>query len=47
MFCDWNRLTQAMQQDGLDILVATTTENIYYLTGYDSVNRSLIRGAQI
>lgn len=47
MFYDPDRLTQAMKQDGLDILVATTTENIYYLTGYYSVNKSLIRGVQV
>lgn len=47
MYCDWKRLAHEMKQNGLDILVATTTENIYYLTNYYSVNKSLIRGVQI
>ncbi len=47
MFCDRQRLMRAMTDDGLDLLVATTTENIYYLTGYYSVNKALIRGVQI
>ena len=38
MVCDRNRLPQARQQDGLDILLATATENIYYLMGTESVN---------
>ena len=46
MFCDRQRLMRAMTDDGLDLLVATTTENVYYLTGYYSVNKSLIRGVQ-
>jgi Xaa-Pro dipeptidase len=41
------RLTRVLEAEGLDALVATTTENLYYLTGFRSVSHALFRGLEL
>jgi len=41
------RLTSVLEAEGLDALVATTTENLYYLTGFRSISHALFRGLEL
>jgi Xaa-Pro dipeptidase len=41
------RLTQVLEAEGLDALVATTTENLYYVTGFRSISHALFRGLEL
>jgi Xaa-Pro aminopeptidase len=41
------RLTQVLEREGLDALVATTTENLYYATGFRSMAHALFRGLEL
>jgi len=41
------RLTQVLDAEGLDALVATTTENLYYVTGFRSIAHELFRGLEL
>lgn len=41
------RLTRVMDAEGLDALVATTTENLFYLTGFRSIAHALFRGLEL
>jgi Xaa-Pro aminopeptidase len=36
-FCDLDRLTHAMAARGLDGIVATTPQNVFYLTGFNAI----------
>lgn len=40
------RLTRVMEAEGLDGLVATTTENLFYVTGFRSISHAIFRGAE-
>ena len=40
-------LTGVMDAEGLDALVATTTENLYYVTGFRSISHALFRGLEL
>ncbi len=41
------RLTQVLDAADLDAIVATTTENLYYTTGFRSVSHALFRGLEL
>jgi Xaa-Pro aminopeptidase len=41
------RLTAVLEAEGLDALVATTTENVYYVTGLRSISHALFRGLEL
>jgi Xaa-Pro aminopeptidase len=41
------RLTGVLDAEGLDALVATTTENLYYVTGFRSIAHALFRGLEL
>jgi Xaa-Pro aminopeptidase len=41
------RLTAVLEAEGLDALVATTTENVYYVSGLRSVSHALFRGLEL
>ncbi len=41
-----DRLTRILDAEGLDALVATTPENLFYVTGYRSLVQPLSRGAE-
>jgi len=41
------RLTQVLDAEGLDALVATTPENLQYVTGFRSVAHALFRGLEL
>jgi Xaa-Pro aminopeptidase len=41
------RLTSVMDAEGLDALVATTTENVHYVTGFRSISHALFRGLEL
>ncbi len=41
------RLGQVLEAESLDALVATTTENLYYLTGFRSISHALFRGLEL
>jgi Xaa-Pro aminopeptidase len=41
------RLTRVLEAADLDALVATTTENLYYLTGFRSISHALFRGLEL
>jgi Xaa-Pro aminopeptidase len=41
------RLTAVLEAEGLDALVATTTENLYYVTGFRSIAHALFRGLEL
>jgi Xaa-Pro aminopeptidase len=41
------RLTRVLEAEGLDALVATTTENLYYVTGFRSISHALFRGLEL
>jgi Xaa-Pro aminopeptidase len=41
------RLTAALEDQGLDALVATTTENVYYVSGLRSISHALFRGLEL
>jgi len=42
-----HRLLGVLEAEGLDALVATTTENLYYATGFRSVSHAIFRGAEL
>ncbi len=41
------RLTAVLEAEGLEALVATTTENLYYVTGFRSIAHALFRGLEL
>ncbi|PYO19041.1 MAG: aminopeptidase P family protein [Candidatus Rokuibacteriota bacterium] len=41
------RLTGVLETEGLDALVATTTENVYYVSGLRSISHALFRGLEL
>lgn len=41
------RLTQVLDAEGLDALVATSTENLQYVTGFRSMAHALFRGLEL
>ena len=41
------RLTGVLDVEGLDALVATTTENLHYVTGFRSIAHALFRGLEL
>jgi Xaa-Pro aminopeptidase len=41
------RLTAVLEGQGLDALVATTTENVYYVSGLRSISHALFRGLEL
>jgi Xaa-Pro aminopeptidase len=41
------RLTQVLEAEGLDALVATSTENLYYATEFRSISHALFRGLEL
>jgi Xaa-Pro aminopeptidase len=41
------RLTSVLESQGLDALVATTTENVYYVSGLRSISHALFRGLEL
>ena len=41
------RLTAILESEGLDALVATSTENLYYVTGFRSISHALFRGLEL
>src|SRR5262245_39887233 len=41
------RLGQVLEAEGLDALVATSTENLYYVTGFRSIAHELFRGLEL
>jgi Xaa-Pro aminopeptidase len=41
------RLTAMLEAEGLDALVATTTENVYYVSGLRSISHALFRGLEL
>jgi Xaa-Pro dipeptidase len=41
------RLHGVLEAEGLDALVATTTENLYYVTGFRSISHALFRGLEL
>jgi Xaa-Pro dipeptidase len=41
------RLTQVLEREGLDALVGTSTENLYYVTGFRSLAHALFRGLEL
>jgi Xaa-Pro aminopeptidase len=41
------RLTAVLEAQGLDALVATTTENAYYVSGLRSISHALFRGLEL
>jgi Xaa-Pro aminopeptidase len=41
------RLTGVLDAEGLDALVATTPENLYYVTGFRSIAHALFRGLEL
>jgi len=41
------RLTSVLDGEGLDAVVATTTENLYYVTGFRSIAHALFRGLEL
>src|SRR5205814_9860887 len=43
----WQRLTAVLEAEGLDALVATTTENVYYVSGLRSISHALFRGLEL
>jgi Xaa-Pro dipeptidase len=41
------RLAGVLEAEGLDALIATTTENLYYVTGFRSIAHALFRGLEL
>jgi len=41
------RLGRVLEAEGLDALVATTTENLYYVSGFRSISHALFRGLEL
>jgi Xaa-Pro dipeptidase len=41
------RLSAVLEAEGLDALIATTTENLYYVTGFRSISHALFRGLEL
>src|SRR5213595_1994314 len=41
------RLLSVLEAEGLDALVATTPENVFYLTGFRSISHAIFRGAEL
>lgn len=44
MYYDLKRVVTLLDKYNLDLLVATTTENIYYLSGYRSLSQRIMKG---
>jgi Xaa-Pro dipeptidase len=41
-----DRLTAALERDGLDAFVGTSAENVFYMTGFRSLNHGIFRASQ-
>lgn len=41
------RLSAVMETEGLDALVATTPENVFYVTGFRSISHAILRGLEL
>src|SRR5260370_8087784 len=41
------RLTKVLDAEGLDALVASTTDNLQYVTGFRSIAHALFRGLEL
>src|SRR5690348_10827586 len=41
------RLTAVLQAEGLEAIIATTTENVYYVSGLRSIAHALFRGLEL
>src|SRR2546427_13146712 len=41
------RLTAVLEAEGHDALIATTTENVYYVSGLRSISHALFRGLEL
>src|SRR5437667_3029581 len=41
------RLTTVLDAEDLDAIVATSTENLYYVTGFRSISHALFRGLEL
>ncbi len=41
------RLTTVLDAEGFDAIIATTTENLYYMTGFRSISHALFRGLEL
>ena len=41
------RLSSLLEAEGLDAMIATTTENVYYVTGLRSISHALFRGLEL
>jgi Xaa-Pro dipeptidase len=42
-----SRLTQVLDAEGLDAVIGTSTENLYYVTGFRSLAHALFRGLEL
>ena len=42
-----SRLARVLDAEGLDAIVATTTENLYYVSGFRSISHALFRGLEL
>lgn len=42
-----SRLARRLEAEGLEALVATTTENLFYVTGFRSIAHAIFRGAEL
>src|SRR5438093_684484 len=41
------RLTAVLEAEGLDAIIGTTTENVYYVSGLRSISHALFRGLEL
>src|SRR3989475_5823394 len=41
------RLTAVLEAEGLDAIIGTTTENVYYVSGLPSISHALFRGLEL
>ena len=41
------RIRHVMEKEGLDVLIASLPENIYYLSEYESIGHSILHKTQI
>ncbi|MHB1654090.1 MAG: M24 family metallopeptidase [Desulfitobacteriaceae bacterium] len=41
------RTVKIMEREGIDLLIATTPENVFYSTGYMSIGHQILRGTQV
>ena len=41
------RLSAVLEAEGLDAIIGTTTENVYYVSGLRSISHALFRGLEL